>query len=121
LKGKEQYSRAADIIRFLKHWVLEHKWEKSRSKPSSYLIELLVLAVLHKRSFAAHEAPAVLQEFWRLVSDPSKIDITWDQKPHETPQRNAPLILDPVNNTNNVAAYFLLDELRKAAEGYLRH
>jgi len=88
-----------DLIRFLKHW-RNLSWSETKSgRPSSYLIELVMISCYDKSLMKVEMLVKCMQLFLNF----STLSITWD-KPHAFLQK--PIVLDQSNTRNNLAKDF---------------
>eukprot|EP00041_Stephanoeca_diplocostata_P030193 m.906652 g.906652 ORF g.906652 m.906652 type:complete len:809 (-) comp23706_c0_seq14:367-2793(-) len=119
---KQNKKDLTGLIRLVKRWVAQHSWSEEAQdgsesysalehftyKPISYAIELLFC------HFAATDVDQtnlrlIMERFWRWVANCRTEDAVinlGDTAPDPLIAEERPLIVDPVNNANNVAAWF---------------
>jgi len=91
--------KCKDLIRVLKHW-RNLTWRETRSgRPSSYLIELVMISCYDEGLMKVE----LLVKCMQLFSNFSTLSITWDNKQHSFQE---PIVLDPSNTRNNLAKGF---------------
>ncbi|EDQ84334.1 uncharacterized protein MONBRDRAFT_39312 [Monosiga brevicollis MX1] len=105
VREKKETAGVTGIIRLIKRWLATQKW---RSKPPSFLIELMVLEAKSRLPEADHLA--LLNKFWELVRHHETLCIIHGSAVHAEIAHERPLVVDPANPTNNVAGSFQWDE-----------
>eukprot|EP00049_Salpingoeca_infusionum_P013503 m.252102 g.252102 ORF g.252102 m.252102 type:complete len:665 (+) comp15468_c0_seq3:137-2131(+) len=106
-----------NVIRLLKHWVKKKTDWPIHSKPKSYVIELLVIYFSQSAS-SATDVEDLLLQFWRGVSDCSKLNVRLVEPVDIQSHDVGPLVVDPANPTNNVASSFLWEPFERYAKLY---
>jgi 2'-5'-oligoadenylate synthetase/2'-5'-oligoadenylate synthase-like protein len=107
---KNQDARYKDLVRVCKCWRdLEDLNWRNRTKPSSYLIELLALYIYESIDRKHYSLGDAFAKFLH-VADSVPLQIWWnryytfDIEDKRVPKNQSRLIVDPANPTNNVAS-----------------
>jgi len=99
-----------DMVRVAKYWRNLHKWSSKANRPSSYLLELVMLHA-YQNTFTPGQNTykTTFHRFLTLLCDPVLL-LSWNvyystELAHMyVTIKQLPMVVDPTNPTNNVAA-----------------
>eukprot|EP00056_Hartaetosiga_gracilis_P005419 m.84490 g.84490 ORF g.84490 m.84490 type:complete len:610 (+) comp12158_c0_seq1:172-2001(+) len=116
VKDNKGSAGVTGIIRLIKRWVKQHDWQDFKSKPKSYIIELLVIRA--REMIRSEDKMELLKTFWKSVRDYKQLNFK-PCPPHKVIEHHRPLVVDPANSMNNVAASFHWEEFSRCATDIL--